>query len=127
MSNLSRFNLSHNHLKAMPDCMHKETRKASFPHLHYFDLRSNQISTIPNVDTQLRDLEVLNISRNQIKELPVEFLVSMPSLKNLDASRNEICEHVLKIVWYMLCHVHIIILGINSLHWRRYRSRHGKT
>ena len=75
----------------MPDCVHSITGQASFPHLKYLDLRGNQIVTIPNLDTRLRDLEILNISKNKIQELPDEFLISMPSLRILDASRNEIC------------------------------------
>ena len=92
MSNLLRFNLSDNLLKAMPMCVHALTGQASFPHLKYFDLRGNQICTIPNLNTRLRDLEILNISRNKIQELPDEFLISMPSLRLLDASMNELCE-----------------------------------
>ncbi len=76
----------------MPECVHKDTGEPSFPHLRYFDLRSNHISTIPNLYTKLHDLEVLNISKNHIELLPDEFLASMPSLRILDASMNDICK-----------------------------------
>ena len=92
MSNLLRFNLSDNLLRCMPTCVHAITGQASFPHLKYFDLRGNQICSIPNLNTRLRDLEILNISKNKIQELPDEFLISMPSLRLLDASMNELCK-----------------------------------
>ena len=53
---------------------------------------SNQIASIPKKDTKLRDLEELIISKNKIKEVPDEFLASLPSLKTLDASRNELSK-----------------------------------
>lgn len=76
----------------MPGCEHAITGQSSFPHLKYFDLRGNQIAAVPKMDTHLRDLQVLNISRNKIEELPDEFLISMPSLRVLNASMNEICK-----------------------------------
>lgn len=90
MFNLLRFNLSHNQLTCMPECVHSTSGQASFPHLRHFDLQGNQITALPNSDTHLHDLEVLNISRNKIQELPDEFLIGMPSLRILDASLNEI-------------------------------------
>ena len=92
MPNLTRFNISHNQLTAMPGCTSGSTRQASFPHLRHFDLCSNQIVTVPKSDSHFCDLEVLNVSRNRIKELPDQFLVSMPSLRILDASLNEISK-----------------------------------
>ena len=55
-------------------------------------LYSNRIEHIEDQDTQLRELDELNISKNQIKALPENFLCGLCSLKTLDASMNEICE-----------------------------------
>jgi Leucine-rich repeat (LRR) protein len=91
MPNLTRFNLSNNQLTSMPECVFTISGQSSFPHLKYFNLRGNQIATVPR-DAYFCDLEVLNLSQNKITELPDKFLVSMPSLRILDASMNEICE-----------------------------------
>ena len=53
---------------------------------------SNQIASIPKVDSKLRSLEDLIISKNRISEIPDMFLASLPSLKMLDASRNELSK-----------------------------------
>lgn len=100
MINLAKFNLSHNQLTSMPECVFKLNGQSAFPHLKYFNLRGNQIVTVPK-DAHFCDLEILNISQNKIKELPDEFFISMPSLRILDASTNDICKfsilHVLTI------------------------------
>lgn len=90
LPNLSRLNLSSNQLEVFPPTLSKDERKALLPHLKYLDLRSNQIQSVPNQNTGLKDLEELNISKNQIKDLPEQFLASLLSLKTLDASRNEL-------------------------------------
>ena len=92
MPNLTRFNLSHNQLTAMPGCVFQLTGQSSFPHLKHFNLQGNQIATVPKRDAHFCDLEVLNLSKNKISDLSDEFLVSMPALRVLDASTNEICE-----------------------------------
>lgn len=92
MVNLTRFNLSNNQLTVVPECMSNINGQCSFPHLKYFNLRGNQIMEVPKKDARFCDLEVLNLSQNKITELPDEFLVSMPSLRILDASMNEICK-----------------------------------
>ena len=103
MTNLIRFNLSYNQLSVMPECVHGEYRVPSFPHLRYFDLRNNQIVAIPNLHARLDDLEILNISKNRIQALPDEFLASMPSLKVLDASMNEICKCIIYFNATIIC------------------------
>lgn len=91
MGNLLNLNLSHNQLAELPECIDKRTGKSSFPHLRYLDLRSNQITTVPDLSCcPLKDLEMLNISRNRIQKLPDDFLTGLPSLRILDASMNEI-------------------------------------
>ena len=92
MTNLTKFTLSHNQLTAMPACVNTATNQPSFPHLKYLDLSGNQITAVPREDTRLRDLEYLNLSRNKIEDLPDEFLISMPSLRVLNASMNELSE-----------------------------------
>lgn len=104
MPNLTKFNLSNNQLMSMPECVFKLNGQSSFPHLKFFNLRGNQIVTVPKRDVHFCDLEVLNLSRNKITELPDEFLVSMPSLRILDASMNEICK------WIMNHHTVAILL-----------------
>lgn len=98
MANLTRFVLSHNQLTVMPDCIHTITCQPSFPHLRYLDLSGNQITSVPKTDTHLRDLEYLNLSKNRIEDLPDEFWVSMPSLRVMNASMNEICKFVYDMV-----------------------------
>ena len=44
------------------------------------------------MDTKLRNLEDLVVSKNKIGEIPDEFLASLPSIKILDASRNELSK-----------------------------------
>ena len=73
-----------------PPTLSRDERKALLPHLLHLDLRSNQIQSVPDHGTGLKDLEELNISKNQIKKLPENFLASLLSLKTLDASRNEL-------------------------------------
>lgn len=70
--------------------MGEDDCKALLPHLRYLDLRSNQIQSVPDHGSGLKDLEELNVSRNQIKNLPENFFTGLHSLKTLDASRNEL-------------------------------------
>ena len=86
LPNLTRLNLSRNQLDSFPPSLCGD----SLPRLTVLDLRSNVMTTVPRNNTGLRELEVLNISKNQIKELPDQFLASLPSIKTLDASWNEL-------------------------------------
>ena len=90
LPNLIRLNLSSNQLEKFPPTLGRDERTPLLPHLKYLDLRSNQIRGVPDHNMYLKDLEELNISKNQIKDLPVQFLASFLSLKTLDASRNEL-------------------------------------
>lgn len=90
LPNLDRLNLSSNHLEEFPPTLSKDERKPLLPHLKHLDLRTNQIQSVPNLNTSLKDLEELNVSKNQIKDLPGQFLASLLSLTTLDASRNEL-------------------------------------
>lgn len=124
MSNLTKFILSHNQLTVMPDCVHSITCQSSFPHLRYLDLSSNQIASVPKVDTHLRDLEYLNLSRNRLEDIPDEFLICMPSLRVLNASMNEICKFVVQCVIYIFNYANIECC---SQHWWRGRTGYGTT
>lgn len=73
-----------------------------FAFLHCSAPHSNWIEYIEDQDTQLRDLEELNISKNQIKTLPENFLCGLCSLKTLNASMNEICKHQ--------CYIHVHVM-----------------
>lgn len=90
LPNLVRLNLSSNQLETFPPTLGRDERTPLLPHLKYLDLRSNQIQGVPDHNVCLKDLEELNISKNQIKDLPEQFLASFLSLKTLDASRNEL-------------------------------------
>jgi len=90
MKNLTKLNLSHNHLTAMPVCTSEDARYPSFPSLVHFDLRDNQISDIPNPHVKLQNLETLLLSQNKLQALPAEFLADIKSVKTLDLSSNEI-------------------------------------
>lgn len=85
LQNLVRLNLSNNQIEEFP-----QTQDGQFPHLRVLDLRSNHIASIPNIGTGMKDLEILNVSKNLIKVIPHHFLASLISLNTIDASRNEL-------------------------------------
>ena len=52
---------------------------------------SNEIASLPEVDTTLSCLKELHVSKNCISEFPLPFIAGLMSLVVLEASWNTIC------------------------------------
>ena len=60
-------------------------------HFVFFFPYSNEIVSLPDVDTGLVCLKELHISKNCISEFPLPFLAGLTALEILEASWNRIC------------------------------------
>lgn len=62
----------------------------SLPKLQYLDLSSNNLKSIPEGITGLKDLKTITLTANQLIDLQTQSWEKLTSLKNLDLSRNQI-------------------------------------
>ncbi len=118
MKNLLRLNLSQNNIVDMPVCVSQSSQHSSFPSLTYFDLRSNQISSIPDSQVKLRNLETLLLSDNKLRSIPESFFLNLPSLKSIDISRNKIGNSWLHVLLSLIINVFLRYLLWTC--WSRY-------
>lgn len=102
---LNRLMLSNNRLRAIPELalmklvtfMVSRNEITIFPRelcqltsLRHLFLNNNQISAIPEEITYLISLEILSLSKNQIRELPDN--LALTSLESIDMRKNPICN-----------------------------------
>jgi len=106
LSNIAILYLNENSLRAIPPHL------ANLRHLESLDLSNNQISLIANRFCTLRNLRVLNLSFNKLQSLPIGF-AQLKQLEELMLSHNEITE--LRDNFCELNNLEILDLSFNQL------------
>ena len=82
---LESLNLSHNQISGIPEWLGN-----FFPALTSLYLAGNDINNLPALPLNLRQLRTLDLSNNNLKEIPPEFLSECLSLETLVASNNSL-------------------------------------
>lgn len=83
--------------------------------LTVLNLRGNRISTFPSTPLALSNLQKLDLSNNQVTEVPRFSFTSLPSLKHLNISRNPQLSFIPPIVFHPLLNLEVLDLSHTSV------------
>ncbi|KAM3913769.1 leucine-rich repeat-containing protein 20 [Leptodactylus fuscus] len=81
---LTELNLEGNMLEKLPH------EACLLPNLKMINLAKNNFQTFPDELTQIQCIENINLEGNQIKDIPIEALNNLPSLKSVNLELNPI-------------------------------------
>ena len=86
MENLTLLRMGHNRLYEFPVWLNND----NFPQLTKVCLENNDIMILPKEPINLKNIQELNLSRNNIKEIPMEFMRGLVALRRFNISNNHL-------------------------------------